>query len=95
MSYQEWFDFNKAQTSHRALLDNIVPYSFLMLVAGVRYPWGSTYCGVAYLIAKFLTDCMSSGRGIVVGAPKAIAFLLTYGSIIGLGYMSVKTCLNV
>ena len=67
----------------------------MMLVSGVSYPMGSTYCGFAYLIAKFLTGFMSGDRGVVVGAPKAISFLMTYGSIIALGYMSVKTCLNV
>ena len=56
MSYQEWFDYNKAQTQHRTVLDLVVPFSFMMLVAGVNYPMGSTYSGVAYLVGKFMTD---------------------------------------
>ena len=56
MNYEEWFEFNKAQQGHKAILDNVIAVSFMILVAGLKHPITARNCGLTYLFGRLCVD---------------------------------------
>ena len=53
-TYREWFDFNSNQRHHLNFLESIFPYSILILVAGLKHPQISAYCGFGFIVARIM-----------------------------------------